>query len=117
MCKPRRRTFSVLPDGLLPYHFPRTARILTRLDEMVVEERPTSACAKAWNVARSTLRRLKDAFLRTVPKLRLPEHEGALGPREFLLRLADRGVEGVASLFRGWKEHEPKLAVVGIYAR
>lgn len=117
MCKLLRRTFSVLPDGLLPYHFPRTARILTRLSVMVVEERPTSACAKAWNVARSTLRRLKDAFLRTVPRLRLPEHEGALGPREFLLRLADRGADDIADLFRGWKGHEPKLAIVGIYAR
>ncbi len=117
MCKLTRRTFSLLPDGLLPFHFARTATVLSRLDGMVVEEKPTSACARAWNVARSTLRRLKDAFLRTVPRLRLPEHEGALGPRDFLLRLADRGANGIADLFRGWKEHEPKLAVVGIYAR
>jgi len=117
MCKLRQRTFSLLPDGFLPYHFPRTAKILARLDEMVVEEKPTSACAKAWGVSRSTLRRLKAAFLHAVPKLRLPEHEGALGSREFLLRLADRGVERVASLLRAWKEQKPKLTLVGIYAR
>lgn len=107
----------MLPDGLVPYHCPRTATVLKHLEGMVVEERPTSACAKAWNVARSTLRRLKAAYLRTVPRLRLPDPEGALGPREFLLELADRGVEPISELFRGWKEHEPKLAIVGIYAR
>ena len=117
MCKLRRRTFSLLPDGLLPFRFARTATVLSRLDGMVVEGKPTNACAKAWGVARSTLRRLEEHFLRTVPRLRLPEHEGALGAREFLLRLADRGVESIADLFRGWKEQEPKLSVVGIYAR
>lgn len=117
MCKLTERTFSVLPDGLLPYRFPRAATVLARVHGMVVDERPTSACATAWQVARSTLRRLKQDFLRTVPRLRLPEHEGALGPIEFLERLADRAVAGIADLFRTWKEQEPKLSIVGIYAR
>jgi len=60
---------------------------------------------------------LKSAFARVVTKLRLPEHEGALGPAAFLRRLLALGADRIAEIFRDWKEREPKESVVGVYER
>lgn len=116
-CKLARRTFSLLPDSLLPYHGWRTTHILQALHNIFAVGVPVSALARHANVARTTLRSLKARFLRTLPILRLPGREGALDAPVFLRALADMGPAAVADLFRGWKEREPKLSIVGIYRR
>lgn len=111
------RTFSLLPDGLLPYHHARTATILRHLLALFVKERPLSTWARLKGVARSTLRGLKARVALTLAKLRLPGQEGALSPAPFVTRLLDLGAERVAEIFRAWKELEPKHSIVGFYVR
>lgn len=116
-CPYARRTFSLLPDSLLPYHGWRTAHILQLLHAMFVRGVAANRLIQATGLGRRSLRSLKARFLRALPKLRLPGHEGALSPAAFLLVLADMEPAAVAELFRGWKEREPKHSVVGIYLR
>jgi len=111
------RTFSLLPDGLLPYHYLRTAEILSRLAALFLDEAAPSRWARLHAAARTSVRRLKSAFARVVTQLRLPGHEGALSPADFLRRLFALGADRIAEIFRDWKELEPKHSVVGIYAR
>lgn len=116
-CPYAGRTFSLLPDGLLPYHHARTATILRHLLALFVKERPLSAWARLKGVARSTLRGLKARVASVLAKLRLPDQEGSFAPAEFLARLAALGAGRVAEIFRVWKEFEPKHSIVGCYAR
>lgn len=116
-CRFVKRTFSVLPDGLLPYHYQRSAVILQTLRSIVVEEIPVARWAKLKHLARTTVRHLCAEFEEVVGRLRLPGQEGALGSKAFLARLLEFGAEGIARIFRGWKELEPKHSVVGLYAR
>lgn len=111
------RTFSVLPDGLLPYHYHRTAATLRTLRALFIEEIPLSRWAKLRRLARTTVRHLKEKFEETAARLRLPGQEGALGAKAFLARLFRLGVDPIARIFRDWKELEPKHSVVGLYAR
>jgi hypothetical protein len=120
-CKIVRRTFSLLPDGLLPYCSQRTALVLRVLHALFVEKVPLSRLADSSSLARGTLRGLRARFLRTVPLLRLPSREGPLPARIFLEVLLGTPSQDVATklvgLFRAWKEREPKHSIVGIYAR
>lgn len=116
-CKLTLRTFSLLPDSLLPYHGWRTTHILQLLHAMFVRGVPVNTLARLTGLGRGALRNLKARFLRALPKLRLPGHEGALSPAAFLMVLADMEPGFVAELFRVWKEREPKLSIVGIYLR
>ena len=63
------------------------------------------------------LRGLKARVALVLAKLRLPDHEGALSPADFLTRLLALGAERIAELFRAWKELEPKHSIVGFYPR
>ena len=116
-CKFTERTFSLLPDGLLPYHFLRTAVIFAHVHAMFVESQATSTWARVTNSARTTMRGLKARAASILMRLRLPGQEGALAPAAFLERLLALGVEKVATVFRMWKELEPKHSIVGFYAR
>jgi len=116
-CKLTRRTFSLLPDGLLPYCSERTGLVLGWLYALYARKVALNALSGTQGVARGTLRHLKGRFVRTVPLLRLPKCEGALGALTFLEGLARKGPAGVVALFRNWKEREPKHSIVGIYAR
>jgi len=116
-CRFVERTFSVLPDGLLPYHYHRTAVILRTLRAIYIEEIPLSRWARLRRLARTTVRHLRERFEDAVRRLRLPDHEGALGPKAFLVRLFQFGANRIAQVFRGWKELEPKHSIVGLYAR
>lgn len=111
------RTFSLLPDGLLPYHYLRALRILRELCAIFVDGQGVSTRARWTGIARTTLRHLACGFLRAVRSLRLPGHPGALAPKAFLTRLVALGPCAVRRLFRAWKEIEPKHSIVGIYAR
>lgn len=120
-CKPTRRTFSLLPDELLPYYSLKTRIVLSSLDALIVRQIALSALSRRTSLPRGTLRRLKARYLRTVPILRLPSREGALGAEEFLRALSgdspEESIPAVLDLFRTWKEREPKHSIVGIYAR
>jgi hypothetical protein len=116
-CKLTRRTFSLLPDGLLPYCGERTGRVLGWLYALCVQKAALSTLSRTVGVARGTLRHLKARFVPTAQLLRLPEHEGALSPAAFMKSLAREGAAAVVALFRRWKECEPKHSIVGIYAR
>lgn len=116
-CKIKQRTFSLPPDGLLPYCGDRTDTVLSWLHALCVEKVGVNTLSRAERVARGTLRHLKARFLRAVPVLRLPEHEGAMSSSAFLERLRRKGAAAVVALFRCWKECEPKHSIVGIYAR
>jgi hypothetical protein len=116
-CKFKGRTFSLLPDGLLPYQHERTATILRHLWAIFVKHEAVSTRARTEEVSRTTLSRHAELFGQTVAKLRLARQEGALGPAKFLSRLLRIGVERIAELFRAWKELEPKHSIVGIYPR
>jgi hypothetical protein len=116
-CNFTRRTFSLLPDGLLPYHHAQAAGILADLHALFVEERATSTWARRKDAARTTLRRLKARAAMMLLRLRLPGQEGALAPAAFLERLITLGVDRIAAIFRAWKELEPKHSIVGFYAR
>jgi hypothetical protein len=116
-CQFVKRTFSVLPDGLLPYHYHRTAVMLRTLQALFVDETPLARWAKLRHLCRTTVRHLREKFEETVGRLRLPGQEGALGPKVFLARLFRLGADRIAEIFRDWKELEPKHSVVGLYAR
>jgi len=116
-CKVQGRTFSLLPDALLPYHSWRTAWILAWLQALWVQGLGLSTLARQAGVARGTLRHVAARFQRTVPQLRLPGQEGARPPAAFLQALVVRGPVAVAELFRQWKEREPKHCLCGFYRR
>ena len=116
-CKITRRSFSLPPDALLPYCGVRTGHILQWLYAILVEGMGLNTVARQVNVSRGVLRSLRARFLRAAPRLRLLGREGWLDARAFLSALAGAGALAVARLFRGWKEQEPKLSIVGIYCR
>ncbi len=116
-CRFVKRTFSLLPDGLLPYHYPRTAVMLRTLHALFVDEIPLARWARLKRLARTTVRHLCEKFEEVVARLRLPGQEGALGAKAFLARLFRFATDGIARIFRAWKELEPKQSVVGLYAR
>lgn len=116
-CRFVKRTFSLLPDGLLPYHYQRSAVILRRLRGLFMDGIPLARWARIEGLARTTVRYLREKFEEVIGRLRLPSQEGALAPKAFLERLLGFGAHGVAEIFRGWKELEPKHSVVGLYAR
>lgn len=116
-CKFAGRTFSLVPDGLLPYHYERTATILQHLWAIFVEEDAVSARAREREGSRTTLSRHAALFAEAVSMLRLPRQEGALGPAAFLQRLFRFAVDRIVEIFRAWKELEPKHSIVGFYAR
>ena len=116
-CKIVRQSFSLVPDALLPYCGTRTGFVLQWLHELLVRGVAVNTLARRFGVARGTLRYLRVRFLRTLPKLRLPGHEGFRNAAEFLTALAQAGAAAVAELFRVWKQREPKFCVVGIYLR
>lgn len=111
------RWFSLLPDGLLPYRFRTAAWTLKTLEAVIVQEMPVSRWARLKEVARTTVRRIKADFERTIRLLRLPGHEGRLSPIDFLQALAQRSVHASQELFVDWKEQEPKHSILGVYAR
>ena len=116
-CKLTSRTFSLLPDSLLPYHTWRTSDLLRRLYALCVERTACNTLARREGVGRATLQQLKRRFLLVVPRLRLPRCEVSLTPAAFLTALAALPLSDLAALFRGWKELQPKLSLVGIYPR
>lgn len=117
-CKICKRTFSLPPDFLLPRCGIRTRVVRHCLRAFFVKKKINiSREARKLGVSRCGIRHLFARFLRTLPKLRLPGREGFLPPPAFLGALADRKPDEITSLFRGWKEREPKLSIVGIYAR
>lgn len=116
-CKIFKRTFALLPDSLLPYCGIRTGAVLERLHALFVRNVALNALARRLHAARGTLRGLKARFLRVLPKLRLPVHEGALAPAAFLVVLAQMPPSAVADLFRDWKEREPKHSILGVHLR
>lgn len=116
-CKIFKRTFALPPDSLLPYCGIRTSAILQRLHALFVRGVALNALARRLQAPRGTLRGLRARFLRALPKLRLPRHEGALGPAAFLAVLAVTPPSAVADMFRDWKEREPKQSLLGFYPR
>lgn len=116
-CRFTGRTFSLLPDGLLPYRYYRTATIVRALRDVIVQGRPLARCARRRRLHRCTVRGFCRAFLRTVPHLRLPTAEGALAPADFVRRLLGLGAASVVALLRFWKELEPKHSLLGFYRR
>jgi len=116
-CKINRRTFSLLPDTLLPYCSRQTARVRAWLTVLCVEGVGVSTLARRVGVARGTLRGLLRRFRRVVSWLRLPSQEAALTPAGFLQRLTALQPPAMLGLFRQWKELEPKHSLVGIYRR
>ena len=116
-CRFTLRTFSLLPDGLLPYHYYRTAVLLRTLRALFIEGIAVARWARLKHLARTTVRHLKEKFEQAVGRLRLPGQEGALEPRAFLARLLSFGPDSIARIFRDWKELEPKHSIVGLYAR
>ena len=116
-CKIVARTFSLLPDALLPYCSIRTGLVLEWLHALYVEHIPVSSMARGVHVARGTLRGLSVRFRRALPHLRLPRSQAALPTATFLEVLAKLEPTVIVALFRAWKEYEPKHSVVGIYQR
>lgn len=126
-CKLTGRTFSLLPDELLPYCSLRTPVVLSSLQALFLEHdgrlpAALSTFARSTMVPRGTLRHLKARFLRALRLLRLPPQEGALSAAAFLRILngdaaPEEPAQTVTHLFRSWKELEPKRSIVGIYAR
>lgn len=116
-CKLTGRTFSLPPDALLPYCGLSTGWVLQCLHALLVRGVALNTVARRAGLGRGALRSLRARFLRTIPRLRLPGHEGVLDAAHFLGALARSGALALAELLRGWKEREPKLSVVGIYAR
>lgn len=116
-CKIHGRTFSLPPDALLPYCGIRTGYLLQCLYALSLRGVALNTLARHAGLGRGALRYLKARFLRALPRLRLPWRESALDAAGFLTALAQAGATAIAGLFRDWKEREPKLSVVGIYAR
>lgn len=116
-CKIKCRTFSLLPDGLFPYHHPTSADILNWLEHLLIHEHGETATAQFFSVARITIKRVGIKFGKAVKILRLPGHDGVLAPAAFLRRLATLGADSVINLFAKWKQLEPKHSLVGMYPR
>ncbi len=116
-CKIADRTFSLLPDALLPYQHLTTATILAWLADTLLAGRGAAATARTFSAARTTVRRVRTKFRETVKILRLPGQNGALAPADFLRRIAGLGVEATAGLFAAWKEFEPKHSLMGMHPR
>jgi hypothetical protein len=116
-CKIVARTFSLLPDALLPYCSIRTGVVLEWLQALYVEDTPLCSLGRRVHVARGTLRGLSARFRRALPHLRLPRRPVALPAATFLHALAKLEPPAMVSLFRGWKESEPKHSIVGIHQR
>lgn len=116
-CKIVKRTFALPPDSLLPYCGVRTGAVLERLHALFVRNVALNTMARRLHSARGTLRGLRARFLRVLPKLRLPHHEGAFGPAAFLEVLARMPPSAVADVFRDWKELEPKHSILGVHLR
>jgi hypothetical protein len=116
-CRISRRTFSLLPDALVPYHYFTACRILTWLYALEAERVPLNTLAARDRIDRWTLRHLKACFCAAVRILRLPTQRAALGAAAFMRTLAQKSGRTLVSVFRGWKELEPKHSVVGIYPR
>jgi hypothetical protein len=115
-CPIAGRTFSLPPDSLLPFCRSNAGLVLQWLHALLIEGVAVNTLARKAGVTRGLLRDLKARCLRTLPKLRLPWHEGALNAARFLTMLVQPAT-AVAELFRGWKQCEPKLSIVGIYSR
>lgn len=116
-CKIYQRTFSLLPDALLPRCSRQTGQVLTWLGRLWVDGVGLNTLARQLQVARGTLRGLQRRFRRVVSLLRLPSQEAALPPARFLQRLTALPRPTMLGLFRQWKEREPKHSIVGIYRR
>ncbi len=116
-CKIVERTFSLLPDALLPYCSVRAGLLLEWLAALQVEATPLSTLARGIHVARGTLRSLSARFRRALPHLRLPGCPAALTAGPFFQGLARLEPAAVVALFRAWKEREPKHSLVGIHQR
>jgi hypothetical protein len=116
-CKIVARTFSLLPDALLPYCSVRTGRVLAWLQALYVEAAPLNRLAHQVEMARGTLRGLRARFQRALPQLRLPDQPAAWPPARFLEALRALDPSAIVALFRAWKECEPKHSVVGLHAR
>ena len=116
-CRFVRRTFSLLPDGVLPYRYLRADAIVQGLEALFLREVPASTYARKRTLPRTTVRRMKATFATIVRHLRLAGQEGSLGPAAFLRRLFGLPVDRIAEIFRDWKEREPKHSLLGIYAR
>ncbi len=116
-CKVTARTFSLLPDALLPYHYPTTGRILGWLWALIVKRIGASTLATKLKVPRSTLRGVCKKFLRVVGALRLPGRSSSPGPVRYLRALARLTLSKLAGLLAANKQLEPKHSVVGLYAR
>ena len=116
-CKIVARTFSLLPDALLPYCSIRTGVVLEWLLALYVEGTPLCSLEGGVHVARGTLRGLSARFRRALPHLRLPRRPAALPAATFLHALAKLEPAAIVSLFRGWKEREPKHSAVGVHQR
>ena len=117
LCKITKRTFSLLPDALLPYHSTTTTRILQWLNHTFVNGHGMATTAKFFSAARTTVRRVCAKFYQAVKVLRLSGQAGVLPPAEFLRRLFSNSGSQVATLFVAWKEREPKHSLVGMYPR
>ena len=116
-CKIVVRTFSLLPDALLPYCSVRASLVLEWLAALHVEDTPLCSLARGVHVARGTLRSLSARFRRALPHLRLPRCPAALAAGPFFQVLAKLEPAAVVALFRTWKELEPKHSLVGIHQR
>lgn len=116
-CPIAKRSFSLLPEWLLPYCRSQTGFVIQWLRALLIEDVAANTLARNVGVTRGLLRCLKARCLRTLPKLRLPWHEGALDAERFLNMLMQAEAAAVVDLFRAWKEREPKFSIVGIYFR
>lgn len=116
-CLITRRTFSLLPDALLPYQQTTTECMLRCLHSMVISGRGAASTARTFRLHRNTARSIREKFYRAVKILRLPGHAGALDPVAFLRRLAALSLNAVADLFSSWKELEPKHSLAGFHPR
>lgn len=116
-CKIVVRTFSLLPDALLPYCSVRSGRVLAWLQALYVDATPLSRLAHRVEMARGTLRGLRVRFQRALPQLRLPGQPAAWPPARFLEALRALDASAIVVLFRVWKEREPKHSVVGLHPR
>lgn len=103
-CKFTGRTFSLLPDALLPYQQRTTATILACLADGVLAEHGATATARTFSVPLITVKRIRSKFRKVVKILRLPGHAGALDPAAFLRRLLALSIDALAELFakRDW---------------
>jgi hypothetical protein len=116
-CKIVARTFSLLPDALLPYCSVRTGRVLAWLRALYVEASPLNQLAHRVEMARGTLRGLRARFQRALPQLRLPGQPAVWPAAVFLEALSALDPTAIVVLFRVWKEREPKHSVVGLHRR